>query len=61
MYQGKDELDIIQADIKRALGRQAPRWGMLIDLRRCTSCKACTAGCAAEQKNPPGILYRPVY
>jgi molybdopterin-containing oxidoreductase family iron-sulfur binding subunit len=34
---------------------------MLIDLRRCTSCKACTAGCAAEQKSPPGILYRPVY
>ena len=34
---------------------------MLIDLRRCTSCKACTASCVAEQKSPPGIMYRPIY
>ncbi len=61
MYQGKDELEITQEDIQRALGKQNPQWAMLIDLRRCTSCKACTAGCAAEQKSPPGILYRPVY
>ena len=61
MYQGKDELAIIQDDIKRALKKKNPRWGMLIDLRRCTSCKACTASCVAEQKSPPGIMYRPIY
>ncbi|MEO0249249.1 MAG: 4Fe-4S dicluster domain-containing protein [candidate division WOR-3 bacterium] len=61
MYQGRDELQIIQEDIKRALAKPKPSWAMLIDLRRCTSCKACTAGCVAEQKSPPGIMYRPVY
>jgi molybdopterin-containing oxidoreductase family iron-sulfur binding subunit len=61
MYEGRDELTVIQEDIKRALGRRNVKWAMLIDLRRCTACKSCTAGCVAEQKSPPGILYRPVY
>lgn len=61
MYNGKDELTVIQEDIRRAIKKPAPQWAMLIDLRRCTSCKACTAGCIAEQKSPPGIIYRPVY
>ena len=61
MYNGKDELTVIQEDIRRAIKKPAPKWAMLIDLRRCTSCKACTAGCIAEQKSPPGIIYRPVY
>ena len=61
MYEGRDELFVIQEDIKRALKKPSPQWAMLIDLRRCTSCKACAAGCVAEQKSPPGIMYRPVY
>ncbi len=61
MYQGKDELTVIQEDIRRALGKPQTRWAMLIDLRRCTACKACMAGCVAEQKSPDGIIYRPVY
>lgn len=61
MYDGKDELEIIQADIKRALGKPNTKWAMLIDLRRCTACKSCTAGCVAEQKSPPGVIYRPVF
>lgn len=61
MYDGKDELTIIQEDIKRGLKRSHTKWAMLIDLRRCVSCKACTAACVAEQKSPPGIMYRPVY
>ena len=61
MYDGKDELAIIQEDIKRAMGKPDTKWAMLIDLRRCTACKACTAGCVAEQKSPPGVIYRPVY
>ncbi len=61
MYDGKDELEIIQADIKRAMGKPDTKWAMLIDLRRCTACKACVAGCVAEQKSPPGVMYRPVF
>jgi len=61
MIDGKDELTVIQEDIKRAMGNPKTRWAMLIDLRRCTACKACSAGCVAEQKSPPGIQYRPVY
>lgn len=61
MYEGRDELSVIQEDIKRALAKPDPKWTMLIDLRRCTACKSCVAGCVAEQKSPPGVLYRPVY
>jgi tetrathionate reductase subunit B len=61
MYEGRDELNIIQEDIKRALAKPERRWAMLIDLRRCVDCHACTAGCISEQKSPPGIIYRPVY
>lgn len=61
MFKGKDEIAIIAEDVKRALGRQNVRWAMLIDLRRCTGCHACTVGCMVEQKSPPGIKYRPVY
>ncbi|MDW8003036.1 MAG: cytochrome c3 family protein [Deltaproteobacteria bacterium] len=34
---------------------------MLIDLRKCTGCKACVAGCIIEHKSPAGVMYRPVY
>jgi molybdopterin-containing oxidoreductase family iron-sulfur binding subunit len=61
MYEGKDELAVIQEDIKRAMDKPNTKWAMLIDLRRCTACKACTAGCVAEQKSPPGVIYRPVF
>lgn len=61
MFEGRDELTIIQEDIRRALSKPDAKWAMLIDLRRCTSCKACTVGCMVEQKSPPGIMYRPVY
>ena len=61
MYEGKDELTIIQEDIKRALKRPGAKWAMLLDLRRCVLCHSCTIGCVAEQKSPPGITYRPVY
>ncbi|MGQ9857360.1 MAG: 4Fe-4S dicluster domain-containing protein [Thermodesulfobacteriota bacterium] len=61
MYQGRDELAVMQEDLGRALGRPKHRWAMLIDLRRCTACHACTAACVSEQKSPPGVMYRPVY
>lgn len=61
MYQGKDEIQVMQQDLKRASTKAEPKWVMVIDLRRCTACHACTAACVAEQKSPPGILYRVVY
>ena len=48
----------MQADIKRALEKPAGerRWGMVIDLRKCVGCHACTLSCVAENKLPPGVV-----
>lgn len=52
----------MQADVRRAAAKPASqrRWVMVIDLRRCIGCHACTVGCVAENKLPPGVVYRPV-
>lgn len=52
----------MQEDLKRALARpRGPRrWVMVIDQRRCIGCHACTVSCIAENKLPPGVVYRPV-
>lgn len=31
--------------------KATPRWGMVIDLRKCIGCKACVNGCAAAHQN----------
>lgn len=31
-----------------------PRWGMVMDVRRCVSCQACTLSCALENRVPEG-------
>ena len=38
----------------RAAQSAAPRWGMLIDTRRCIGCQACTIGCSMENALPVG-------
>ena len=52
----------MQADVKRAVQKpeNERRWGMVIDLRKCVGCHACTVSCIAENKLPPGVVYRPV-
>jgi molybdopterin-containing oxidoreductase family iron-sulfur binding subunit len=52
----------MQADIRRAMQKpiEQRRWVMAIDLRRCIGCSACTVACVAENKLPPGVVYRPV-
>lgn len=59
-----DEDPIIRMtrDLKRALAKpvEERKWAMVIDLRKCVGCHACTIGCVAENKLPPGVVYRPV-
>lgn len=40
-----------------AQGNPQRRWGMIIDLRRCVSCKACVIACKNENKTPPDLGY----
>ncbi len=50
----------MQAELRLALERPERRWGMVIDTRKCIGCHACTVACIAENKLPPGVVYRPV-
>jgi molybdopterin-containing oxidoreductase family iron-sulfur binding subunit len=35
----------------------AVRWGVAIDLKRCTGCQSCTVACKLENGTPPGIFW----
>ncbi len=58
----EDILLRMQRDLARAMRKpvEQRQWTMLIDLRKCVGCHACTIGCVAENKLPPGVVYRPV-
>lgn len=58
----QDPLLRMQEDLRRALKKplEQRRWVMVIDLRKCVGCHACTIACVAENKLPPGVVYRPV-
>ncbi len=55
-------LERMRSDLQRALAKPASerRWVMVIDLRKCVGCKSCTIACVAENRLPPGVVYRPV-
>ena len=59
----EDILTVMQSDLERAMKKTAGdrRWAMLIDLRKCVGCHACTVGCVSENKLPPRMYYRPVH
>lgn len=58
----EDPLIRMQRDLKRALAKKPSdvKWGMVIDIARCIGCHACTVACVAENKLPPGVVYRVV-
>jgi Fe-S-cluster-containing dehydrogenase component len=58
----EDEHVRMQRELKKAMAKSVEqrRWVMVIDTRKCIGCHACTIGCVAENKLPPGVVYRPV-
>ena len=57
-----DVLIQMQEELKRAMAKPVEdrHWMMVIDTRKCVGCHACTVACIAENKLPPGVVYRPV-
>ncbi|HDK44913.1 MAG TPA: 4Fe-4S dicluster domain-containing protein [Actinobacteria bacterium] len=62
LLQHESVLVRMRTDIERALQKPVDQrhWVMVIDLRKCVGCHACTVSCVAENKLPPGVVYRPV-
>jgi molybdopterin-containing oxidoreductase family iron-sulfur binding subunit len=60
--EGADPLVRMQEELRRALAKpvEQRRWRMVIDTRKCVGCHACTVACIAENRLPPGVVYRPV-
>ena len=60
--EAEDPLVRMQRELERAMAKpvEERRWVMVIDTRKCVGCHACTIACVAENKLPPGVVYRPV-
>jgi len=60
--EGADLLIRMQEELRLAMAKPVEQrhWMMVIDTRKCVGCSACTVACIAENKLPPGVVYRPV-
>jgi Fe-S-cluster-containing dehydrogenase component len=60
--EGSDQIVRMQKELEAAMAKplEERRWVMVIDTRKCVGCHACTIACIAENKLPPGVVYRPV-
>ena len=60
--ENEDVLIRMQRELRVAMAKpvEERKWVMIIDQRKCVGCHACTVGCIAENKLPPGVVYRPV-
>lgn len=56
----EDVLLRMQRELEKAMQNPKRKWEMVIDLRKCIGCHACTVSCIAENRLPPGVVYRPV-
>jgi len=56
----KSLLEQMRGDVQRALNKPMGqrRWAMIVDIRKCVGCHACTVACKAENLTPPGVDYR---
>jgi molybdopterin-containing oxidoreductase family iron-sulfur binding subunit len=59
---GGDDLLRMQNDLQKALEKPMAqrKWAMVIDIRKCIGCSACSVACMAENNLPPGVTYRTV-
>ena len=62
VQENEDEHVRMQRELVKAMSKPVEKrhWIMVIDTRKCVGCHACTIGCVAENKLPPGVVYRPV-